>query len=66
VNDYTAKDDKELSFKGCFFKLKELMVSLAGDVVILLDCEDDVYWEGQVDEKTGYFPKNYVQQIYDE
>jgi len=32
----------------------------AGDVIDLLLTEDDQWWEGELNGKIGYFPKNYV------
>lgn len=49
----------EYSFKGgnndelCFKK---------GDIITVTNREEGGWWEGTLDEKTGWFPSNYVKE----
>ena len=51
--DYDAQDDDELSLK-------------VGDIISVLREEEKGWWEGQLADKTGFFPSNFVQLIYEE
>lgn len=46
--DFTAENEGELSFRK-------------GDIIILLDIEDDVWWKGQLNGKVGMLPANHVE-----
>ena len=56
VWDRVANDSDELSFR-------------VGDVIEILDMTDDTWWQGSVQEKSGWFPSAFVrvrstQKIY--
>eukprot|EP00005_Dracoamoeba_jomungandri_P004559 CAMPEP_0174255328 /NCGR_PEP_ID=MMETSP0439-20130205/4674_1 /TAXON_ID=0 /ORGANISM="Stereomyxa ramosa, Strain Chinc5" /LENGTH=482 /DNA_ID=CAMNT_0015337461 /DNA_START=36 /DNA_END=1484 /DNA_ORIENTATION=- len=48
IYEYTAVTETELTLAY-------------GDVITVLEKTDDVWWEGQLGEKIGYFPKDYVE-----
>lgn len=50
TKDYAAKDDKELSLKK-------------GDIVRFRSRDQSGYVEGQLGEKTGYFPADVVEEV---
>lgn len=48
--DYEASDEGQLSIK-------------AGTVLELLDDSNPDWWEGELNGRTGYFPKDYVELV---
>ncbi|EFP05386.1 hypothetical protein GCK72_018174 [Caenorhabditis remanei] len=48
--DFNPQESEELAFKR-------------GDVIILIDKEDANWWEGQLNNRRGIFPSNYVCQL---
>eukprot|EP01119_Soliformovum_irregulare_P010790 TRINITY_DN265_c0_g7_i2.p1 TRINITY_DN265_c0_g7~~TRINITY_DN265_c0_g7_i2.p1 ORF type:complete len:813 (+),score=293.46 TRINITY_DN265_c0_g7_i2:14-2452(+) len=53
MHNYAAMSESEVNLKQ-------------GDVVKLLSTEDDEWWEGEIDGKVGFFPKNYVVEVNEE
>lgn len=51
VWDHDAQDTDELTFK-------------VGDVIEILDMTDDVWWQGSVQNATGWFPASFVRVRY--
>ena len=45
--DFVAESPAELSFKR-------------GDIISLLDIQDEVWWKGQIGDRIGMFPANHV------
>lgn len=45
--DFTPQEENELAFKR-------------GEVITLVNCEDENWWEGSLNNRTGMFPASYV------
>jgi len=48
--DYKAQDETELTFKE-------------GDIIGVVSKEHPHWWEGELNDKSGLFPSNYVEVI---
>ena len=49
--DYTAQGDEELTFRE-------------GDVLVVLEKEDDNWWLGTMRGRQGMFPCSYVEEVH--
>ena len=47
---YAGQHDDELSFE-------------AGDIITLLSKDEEAWWKGELNGKSGVFPSNYVEEI---
>ena len=50
MHAYNANSDSELSIN-------------VGEIVTLISTDDDEWWEGEINGKSGFFPKLYVESI---
>jgi len=47
---YAGQHDDELAFN-------------AGDIISLISKDEEAWWKGQLDDRIGVFPSNYVEEI---
>ena len=48
---YAGQHDDELAFN-------------AGDIISLISKDEEAWWKGQLDDRIGVFPSNYVEEIH--
>jgi hypothetical protein len=47
---YAGQNEDELAFN-------------AGDVISLISKDEEAWWKGEIDGRTGVFPSNYVEEV---